>query len=151
MYYVKTKSPDLSHRSGLPALTLEEALQLADANDGLTVVVNSNITEQIVMIVQDKHVQATFENLGEGHHGDYDPEDPDDESLLRCVVSRRGDEGAWEEVEDANFCTSLPVCNGTEPQELALQRIHAVYAAHFALYPDKPVKRIGEYLSHMGE
>lgn len=50
-------------------------------------------------------VEITWD-CAEGINGDYRPEDPDDEPLLRFDVMR--DSGAgWEQVDDASYCTNL--------------------------------------------
>jgi hypothetical protein len=63
------------------------------------------------MILEDKMYSLThnkttvwLENIGEGLSGDYDPEDPDDVNLLRFTVVRNK-----EQVDDASYCTQLPV------------------------------------------
>ncbi len=49
-----------------------------------------------------------WEYIGEGFSGDYDPDDPTDEPLLRFTVYKRvKDMGAveWEQVDDCSYCT----------------------------------------------
>ena len=56
-------------------------------------------------------LKVTFENIGEGWSGDYDPEDPEDNNLLRIYIYLRTNEDGradWIQVEDGSICTSLP-------------------------------------------
>lgn len=49
-----------------------------------------------------------WDEIGEGWSGDYDPDDPEDEELLRFTFFRLED-GEWAEVDDASYCTRVPV------------------------------------------
>lgn len=56
-------------------------------------------------------VKVSIEYIGEGYHGDYDPEDPDDKQLLRFSVYKWNAEPhicEWESVQDGSYCTYLP-------------------------------------------
>jgi len=60
-----------------------------------------------------KSMRVTWEWIGEGNEGDYNPDDPEDTPLLRfsCdhyIITDDGD-GYWEGMEDASYCTQLPV------------------------------------------
>lgn len=112
------------------------------------------------------HVRIEWDALGEGWHGDYNPEDPDDTELLRFTVYRfDGDdvllasatadpdladllahEGlGWVEVEDASYCTQVPV--DTDPAER--QRLLEVLMGEFhdLVSHRTSVKKLGERLS----
>ena len=53
-------------------------------------------------------VMVEFEAIGEGLSGDYNEDDPRDIELMRFTVLRSvGAE--WEQVEDASYCTQIPV------------------------------------------
>lgn len=60
-------------------------------------------------------IKAEWVNLGEGRSGDYDPDDPEDVALLRFDISRLTDNPEdgrnldWEMIEDASYCTNMPV------------------------------------------
>jgi hypothetical protein len=55
-------------------------------------------------------VRVTLEYIGEGYNGDYNPEDSEDEPLIRFTVDKR-EPGAdyWEAVDDASYCTQLSI------------------------------------------
>ena len=67
-------------------------------------------------------VRVTFEWVGEGWSGDYDPEDPEDQPLLRFTVDdlekppdEYGQESrSW---QDNSYCTQLPVWTPTDQLE----------------------------------
>lgn len=55
-------------------------------------------------------IRVEWEDIGEGWSGDYNPEDPQDQELLRFTVARReGLQGEWQQVDDASYCTAMPV------------------------------------------
>lgn len=56
-------------------------------------------------------IKVEWEHIGEGWSGDYNPDDPNDEPLLRFTVYIRGvwPEFEWEQLEDASYCTQMPV------------------------------------------
>lgn len=57
-------------------------------------------------------LRVAWETLGEGLSGDYDPDDPDDRELLRFDMDIKHGK-YWEPVEDASYCTAMPVtCSG---------------------------------------
>jgi len=56
----------------------------------------------------DGDVKVEWSDIGEGLDGFYNPDDPDDVALLRFDVSR-WDHFDWEPVDDASYCTRVPV------------------------------------------
>ena len=58
------------------------------------------------MTVAKGKLRATWEWIGEGNHGDFNPYDHNDSPLLRftCYVKNGED---WDQIEDASFCTSM--------------------------------------------
>lgn len=86
------------------------------------------------------NVTVQFENLGEGHCGDYNPDDPDDENLLRFTVYMDG-----EEVEDASYCTTIPantdVIVVTKAAERILKEVYDPLQAGYS------IKKLCETLS----
>jgi hypothetical protein len=57
------------------------------------------------------NIKIEWDELGEGLCGDYDPDDPNDIELLRFTVYEMID-GEWEFVDDASYCTNVPVSAG---------------------------------------
>ena len=51
----------------------------------------------------DDRVRVDLEHIGEGWSGDYDPDDPKDQPLLRFDVYLND-----EPLDDASYCTQLP-------------------------------------------
>lgn len=64
-------------------------------------------------------LRLDWDELGEGLHGDWDPDDSNDVELLRFTLYRL-DEGEWAPVDDASYCTQVPVSTdmGTRQQLL---------------------------------
>lgn len=53
-------------------------------------------------------IAVCWEDLGEGFGGDYDPEDPDDERLLRFALEvRHAGSGEWDPQWSDGYCTSV--------------------------------------------
>lgn len=68
------------------------------------------------------NVKVSWSECGEGYNGDYNPEDPDDVELLRFDVYR-WDGIDWEPVDNASYCTGVPVNTPTERQTELLRVI----------------------------
>lgn len=92
------------------------------------------------------NVKVCWINLGEGHCGDYDEEDPEDENLLRYDVYVL-DEDYWEAVDDASYCTYVSA--DTDNEEL--MRLLEILMNEFyeVLHNDihASVKKLGERMS----
>lgn len=91
-------------------------------------------------------VRVCWDDIGEGICGDYNPDDPDDIPLLRFYVDIFRD-GQWEEVEDASYCTLMPVTTPKPILDRALRYLHAEYKDALSDYPYSSVKKLGERLS----
>lgn len=52
----------------------------------------------------DDRLSLSWEDLGEGYDGDWDPQDPDDRPLLRFTVLLED-----EQLDGCSYCTQLPV------------------------------------------
>ena len=63
-----------------------------------------NFKDYVVCSVSRDNITVTFENLNEGYSGDYNENDPDDKNLLRFTVYKDN-----KEVDDASYCTTIPV------------------------------------------
>ena len=59
------------------------------------------------MRIENDWVAVEWVNLGEGHCGDFDSADPEDENLLRFDVLQQTD-GEWFAVDDSSYCTQVP-------------------------------------------
>jgi hypothetical protein len=70
-------------------------------------------------------VRVEWVELGEGIQGDYNSEDPDDVELLRFDVSKKVGR-QWEFIDDASYCTQVPV-SATSKQRLELLKTIMFY------------------------
>lgn len=70
--------------------------------------------EEILKVIQGEF-KVTWDWIGEGYHGDYDPSDPEDEALLRFYCYRKNN-GQWEEIDFTSYCTR--VSRTTPPETL---------------------------------
>lgn len=52
-------------------------------------------------------VRVSFEHIGEGYSGEYNPNDPEDRRLLRFYIEERDEDGDWNDVDNGSFCTTL--------------------------------------------
>ena len=91
-------------------------------------------------------IRVTLEHIGEGHSGDYDPDDPKDEALLRFDVERLTD-SQWEGVDNTSYCTNLTDDTPDETVNKALRIIMDCVKDKILRYDS--VKRICEELSWM--
>jgi len=96
----------------------------------------SHCGEDVACISGDKF-KVCFSNLGEGHHGDYNPNDPDDEQLLRIDIwektsqkafhgiNRReiGKKTEWEIASDGSACTGITSNAPVEHLESVLKMV----------------------------
>jgi hypothetical protein len=91
-------------------------------------------------------VFVEWEDIGEGLDGDFDEADPDDVALLRFYVSRRVN-GDWESVDDASYCTRMPV--GTDKATLRAGLLSIMGSVFDGALSGSSVKRVAEGLSWM--
>ncbi|QST02742.1 hypothetical protein IMZ31_19525 (plasmid) [Pontibacillus sp. ALD_SL1] len=95
------------------------------------------------------NVKVSFVNIGEGISGDYDPKNPNDVNLLRFDVEVLQD-GDWEPVSDASYCTAGVTADATEEQiQEKLQELMDAYYEPLHSYPETSVKKIGEKMSYL--
>lgn len=121
---------------------------MAWGQTGVNVVVFGTDCE-ILMEASDKMVKVEWVDMGEGLYGDFDPDDIEDINLLRFdVYIRKGKD--WVAVEDASYCTKMPVDTDTDVLRAALLRIFREYKDALKDYPYTSVKKLGERLSWMG-
>lgn len=93
--------------------------------------------------------KVELEYIGEGYNGYYDPEDPDDEPLIRfSVYSREFGTDHWEAVDDASYCTQIPATSHLEKLKAIAQSILAEVVD--PVLSDESIKRLCERLSWLG-
>jgi hypothetical protein len=97
------------------------------------------------MTITKGNLRATWEWIGEGRSGDYNEEDPNDQPLLRftCDENNAGD---WEQVENASYCTTVPI---TTPRKELRRMLNTILKELAGTYPDH--KRAMEEMSWIGE
>jgi len=96
----------------------------------------SKYTEQDLvfsdLILERGDFRVTWEWIGEGWSGDYDEEDEQDDPLLRFSVdqhifpdedSEENAESYWEQLDDASYCTRLPITTPTKHLAIAAAQI----------------------------
>lgn len=114
-----------------------------------------NNDEYNPVTIQDDIIKVDFVNLGEGLHGDYNPEDPEDINLLRfdVYVNDPGTD-SWTEVEDASYCTQIPADTPIDTLKEKIKAIFDRYRDAISSYDDylygASVKKLGEELSWIG-
>lgn len=89
-------------------------------------------------------IKIEFEHIGEGWSGDYDPDDPDDVRLLRFTVYKI-DFGEWSPIDDASYCTMLPVDTPKKSLHKALKLIMDII--YFDATTGHSIKKKSEALS----
>ena len=102
------------------------------------------MSEEIFAISNDGSVKVEWVDLGEGFCGDYDPSDPEDESLFRFDSFAMQD-GSWEPLDDGSYCTQVPV----ETDEETLKKLAQIVAEELAdsYRACGGVKKAGERMS----
>lgn len=73
-------------------------------------------------LIRDR-VKVEWWELGEGWFGEWDPDDPEDEELLRFYVSWLDDDGEWIDPQDCSYCTRFPAKSTPEQRAKALEMI----------------------------
>lgn len=58
--------------------------------------------------LEDGDTRVEITHTDEGFSGDYNPDDSEDMRLLRFYVQRKV-EGLWEDMDDASYCTLIPI------------------------------------------
>lgn len=95
--------------------------------------------------VEQDGLRVDLEYIGEGYNGDYDPNDPEDEPLLRFTLIDVSD-GDWNPVDDASYCTTISAY--TTPIELRENVAKRILNAYLTSDRSK-WKRLGEQLSYI--
>jgi hypothetical protein len=103
--------------------------------------------EDLPLRIYDDLLSVEWYNANEGYYGDYNPDDPNDENLLRFAVSIFNGE-SWEEVDDASYCTRIRANADDEQLARTLYYIFRQYRNVIDEYPvEHSVKKLGESLS----
>ena len=113
-----------------------------------------NLDCETPMSIHDDVLRVDWYEAGEGLYGDYNPDNPEDQELLRFDVYIKknpkpwdnSDDG-WREVEDASYCTLIPINTSEEILEKALRYIFSEYRDVIKDNNYPSVKKLGERLS----
>lgn len=81
------------------------------------------MSEEQVWKIESEQFRIELDELGEGLSGDYDPDDPDDAELLRFTVYEKDENGDWQQMDDASYCTLLPVTLSNEHRQRVLDAL----------------------------
>lgn len=133
--------PDRSHASDCAYRNKGECT--CPKSEPITPTCDRTLEDYMMELIEDG-VKAEFENIGEGCCGDYNPDDPDDVNLLRFYVSKL-ENGKWEGVEDASYCTQLPAQTSKIVLMMALR--HIMEEVGDEVRSDSSIKKICERLS----
>lgn len=99
-------------------------------------------------LVKDK-VRVELITIGEGLHGDYNADDPEDVELLRFYVEKKDDNEMFNPIEDGSYCTLLPASLDREDKMKALHLLMDVF--YEPVMKDQSIKKLGERMSHFCE
>lgn len=113
-----------------------------------------NLDCETPMSIHDDVLRVDWYEAGEGLCGDYNPDNPEDQELLRFDVYIKKNPEPWDnpddrwcEVEDASYCTLIPTNTSEEILEKALRYIFSEYRDVIKDNNYPSVKKIGERLS----
>ena len=102
-------------------------------------------------ISKDGQFKAVWEWIGEGNSGEYNPSDLNDVPLLRfsCYVKDTkadpNEEDSWTQIDDASYCTNMPV---TTPRADLAVALDSILREIQDCYPS--CKRTMEWMSWIG-
>jgi hypothetical protein len=77
----------------------------------------------------EKSLKVTFEYIGEGYCGDYDPNNPQDKKLLRFTVWVDG-----EQVTNGSYCTLMPVDTDPSILQMALDDLFTTVLEYYGRF-----------------
>lgn len=115
-----------------------------DIDEDAIVILNPDIETPVS--IEGPVVRADWYDAHEGLCGDYNPKDPNDIRLLRFDIYIKKD-GDWEPVDDASYCTRVPLGTDTVTLVKLLYSIYKEYDNVLSSDPDASVKKLGEALS----
>lgn len=127
-------------------VTTEDYAEMLDR--GITIKLGDKEKDEEIVVIKDDTIVAVLEDIGEGISGDYNPEDEDDVQLLRFSVYIKNEDGVYEQMDDASYCTQIPL--STPYGELA--RLCMIIFKEYRDVADaykngSSVKKLGERLS----
>ncbi len=136
--------PDSDYVTGSDELDMECDIRIHGNPDTAQVYTDGDLPYAV-----DRNVKVEWYDAGEGFFGDYNPENQYDVPLARFdVYVRRNDR--WEAVEDASYCTLMPLTADRDILARAAGFLAKEYADILADDPDASVKKLGESLSWIG-
>jgi len=91
-----------------------------------------------------------LEDIGEGRSGDWDPDDPEDEPLLRFSVTQASSEDYFEQVDDGSYCTNLNAEMIEQDPDLLRRALVILYDALYEKIGKDGFKRTAEKMSWIG-
>ena len=95
------------------------------------------------MELQRGDVKIAWVDLGEGWHGDYNPDDPEDDELLRFDIYKATKHG-WEALDDGSYCTRTPT---STPEDVQLRLLVYLLDALYTPVMQGEYKRRAEEMS----
>jgi len=99
------------------------------------------------VLIREK-VKVELVDLGEGYHGDFNPDDPEDEPLFRFdIYCFDDDTNGWELVSDGSYCTTTPVSTPADLKKKIIEYI--MDKVEGPLNKGKSIKGICQWLSHL--
>lgn len=87
------------------------------------------------------NIGVAFADMGEGHDGDYNPEDPDDEPLLRLDFMQMDEDGNYLDI-DGSGCTQVNADKATMDQRQCFLEMAMAYAQEHVVRGDRSFKRL---------
>ena len=134
--------------------TYFEAIELPEKLDGP--IVQTNIDGETIVEIYDNLLKVEFANIGEGYNGDYNPNDPEDDELIRFYVYVNANYGKdlpydWEDVEDTSECTTIPADSNIDYLVKKATAVFNRFRKEINSYPlEESYKKLGEELSWIG-
>ena len=116
-----------------------------------------DVDDETPVSIEGRYIRADWANIGEGFCGDFNPDDPNDDNLLRFYIYSHelDDEGNWildsdwTDVEDASYCTYV---SAKERPHVLFELLFVIFQRYNAVLSCDPyasVKKLGEELSYI--
>ena len=133
----------LTNATALPDGPVEGEFHCSDCGFTISIAEDTDMP----VTIEGGRVRADWYNADEGICGDYNPDDPMDENLLRFDVMWKNEDGEWEQIDDASYCTRTYADTAIEELTKALFIIYKEYDNVIDSYPWHSLKKLGERLS----